>query len=251
VIDRTQIPAVILIDSQMGENIGASTRAMLNCGLDELRLVRPRNGWPDPAAEAMSVGALDKIQPVQVYETTAAAIADCHFVLATTARTRDMVKPVYTARTASAELVRRAATGQKTAILFGPERTGLDNDDATLAHGLVTIPLNPDFSSLNLGQAVLLLAYEWSQQLIIQPHSKPQKITPDTLPVSHEKLVEMFERLENELESHHFFRTEGQKPTMIRNLRNMLLRAQMTDQEVRTFHGIITALTGNKKSKEE
>lgn len=237
-------PVIVLIDPQLGENIGAAARAMLNCGLDELRLVRPRDGWPNPSAINTAVGALEKMPPVQVFDTTAAALADCHFVLATTARTRDMLKPVHFPRDAARILGDRSAEGQKTAILFGPERAGLENDDVTLAHGIITIPLNPSFSSLNLGQAVLLMAYEWSQ-LSLPPQHAPE---PEEMPATHEKLVEFFERFETELESHHFFRPGGHKPNMIRNLRNMLSRASMTDQEVRTFHGIVTALTGKKQA---
>ena len=229
----------------MGENIGAAARAMLNCGLTELRLVRPRDGWPNAAAEAMSSGALARMPPVRVFNSTADALADCHFVLATTARGRDMVKPCYTPREAAAALAQHTGEGQKTAILFGPERAGLENDDVALSHGIVTIPLNPQFSSLNLGQAVLLTAYEWSQVMLPADRAAPQ---PDTLPAPHEKFMEMCRRLEDELEAHHFFRTDGQKPIMIRNLRNMLSRARMTDQEVRTFHGLITALIGKKEA---
>jgi tRNA/rRNA methyltransferase len=234
----------VLVEPQMGENIGAAARAMLNCGLDTMRLVKPRDGWPNERADAMSAGALGKMPPVRVYEDTATALADCHFVVATTARERDMVKPVMTARAAGAELARRQAAGERTAILFGAERTGLTNDDTALAHAIVTIPLNPAFSSLNLGQAVLLLAYEW---LMARDETPSQHMpTGDTAPISHEKLVELFIRLEDELETHGFFRSADQKPAMVRNLRNLLSRAQMTEQEARTFHGIISALIGKK-----
>ncbi|MCB9988839.1 MAG: RNA methyltransferase [Rhodospirillales bacterium] len=232
-------PVVILVDPQMGENIGAAARAMLNCGLTELRLVRPRDGWPNEKAQAMSSGALDKMPPVKIYETTADAVADCHYVYATTARLREMAKPVITAREAAADGRARAAQSQKIGLLFGAERTGLTNDDVALAHAVVTIPLNPAFSSLNLGQAVLLLAYEWSQA-----HYEPAE--NEHIPAPHEHLNELFERLESELEAHHFFRTAGQKPIMIRNLRTALGRAEMSEQEIRTFHGIISALIGKK-----
>lgn len=239
-------PIVVLVDPQMGENIGAAARAMLNCGLTALRLVRPRDGWPNPAADAMSAGALGVMPPVQVYDTAAEAVADCNFVLATTARSRDMVKPVFTARSGIAELCQREDAGQRAALLFGAERTGLTNDDVALAHALVTIPLNPAFSSLNLGQAVLLLAYEWRQYR----DATPARAVPagDSTPVPHGKLHELFERLEQELETHHFFRNPDQRPVMVRNLRNLLTRADMTEQEARTFHGIISALTGKKTS---
>lgn len=238
-------PVIVLIEPQMGENIGAAARAMMNCGLSELRIVRPRDGWPNPAADAMSSGALEKMPPVCVFKSTAEAIAGCHFVLATTARTRDMVKPSFTARTAAVEISKRKGKGQKTAILFGPERAGLTNDDVALSHGTITIPLNPVFSSLNLGQAVLLVSYE-ILQAAPAAGNEPHPVDADNLPVTHDKLMELFERLEQELETHHFFRNEGQKPIMIRNLRNMFSRTDMTDQEARTFHGIISALTGKK-----
>lgn len=250
-------PAIILVDPQMGENIGAAARAMLNCGLTDLRIVRPRDGWPNPAADAMSAGALERMPPVQVFETTEAALSGFQFVLATTARPRDMIKPVFTPRTAAAALYTHHYAGQKTALLFGAERAGLSNDDVALAHGIITIPVNPDFSSLNLGQAVLLTAYEWhvrdeemkrerddGNEDISSSHHP--SIPSSHIPAPHEQMVELFERLESELETHHFFRTGGQKPIMVRNLRNMLLRAGMTEQETRTFHGIISALTGKK-----
>ncbi len=237
-------PAIILVNPQMGENIGAAARAMLNCGLDELRLVNPRDGWPSAQAEAMSSGALGKMPPVQVYDSTAAAIADCHYIYATTARPRDMVKPVFTAKSAAEDMHRRAAQGQKIGLLFGAERSGLDNDDVAQSHAVITIPLNPAFSSLNLAQGVLLLTYEW-YQLAVNALEK-QLPTGSSQPVTHDELHDLFERLENELDAHHFFRNDGQRPIMIRNLRNLLTRAEMTQQETRTFHGIISALIGKK-----
>jgi tRNA/rRNA methyltransferase len=237
-------PVVVLVDPQMGENIGAAARAMLNAGLVNLRLVRPRDGWPNKKANDMAVGALERMPPVQVFGSVQEAVADCHYVLATTARPRDMVKPVFTPRAAAAELHKRAQAGQSAALLFGGERSGLENDDVALAHGVITIPLNPAFSSLNLGQAVLLLAYEWYQlQDETTPHAMPAGDSP---PVTHEKLEELFRRLEAELDAGHFFRNPDQRPTMIRNLRNLLARAGMTEQEAKTFHGVISALTGKK-----
>lgn len=242
--EHTGGPAIVLVSPQMGENIGAAARAMLNCGLTDLRLVNPRDGWPNEKANAMSSGALEKMPPVEVFDSTAEAIESCHFVLATTARSRAMVKPVFTARSAMQELLKRKQEGQKTAILFGAERTGLENDDISLAHGIINIPLNPGFSSLNLGQAVLLVVYEWFQAL----DDTPEYYTPtgDSIPVPHDQLTELYERLEDELEAHNFFRNPDQRPSMVRNLRNMLSRGNLTNQEVRTFHGIISALTGKK-----
>jgi len=240
-------PAIILVNPQMGENIGAAARAMLNFGLTDLRLVNPRDGWPSASATANAAGALEKMPPVPVYTKTATALEECHYIYATTARRRGMIKPVFTPSTATEDMHERRAAGQNIAVLFGAERSGLDNDDIALSHAIITVPVNPDFSSLNLGQSVLLLAYEWHRQKEQAP--VPQAIREESeknTPVSHAHLLELFERLETELEAHHFFRTGGHKPIMIRNLRNLLTRAEMTDQEARTFHGIISALTGKK-----
>ena len=157
--------SVILISPQMGENIGAAARAMMNFGVHDLRLVAPRDGWPNERAHAMAAGAFEIMPPVQVFDTLSAATADLHFILGTSARPRDMVKPTYTPRKAVQESLPRHAQGQRIGILFGAERTGLLNDEITACHGIITIPTNPDFPSLNLGQSVLLMAYEWMQQV--------------------------------------------------------------------------------------
>ena len=230
-------PSIILVNPQMGENIGSAARAMLNFGLTDLRIVNPRDGWPSAKARTMSSGALQKMPPVQVFENTADAIADLHHVYATTARSRDMVKPVLTANDAASDM--RTRINQKTGILFGGERAGLDNDDVALAHTIITIPANPDFTSINLGQAVLLTAYEWFQAGVSEQPS-------DNIPAPHKDLDEMLTRLENELDSRGFFRSDDMKPTTARNIRSMFSRSDLTDQEVRTFHGIISALIGKK-----
>lgn len=246
-------PVIILVNPQMGENIGASARAMLNCGVDELRLVAPRDGWPSEQAEIMSSGALAKMPEVKVYATTAEAVADCHHVYATTARPRDMVKAIMTAREAANDAVTRMAEGQTCAYLFGAERAGLSNEDVALAHTIITIPVNPDFSSLNLAQGVLLCAYEWFQAHVEGKHLpsplQPGGRTPGDakeLPAPHAELDNLYNRLEEELRAGHFFRTQEMQPTVMRNVKNMLARGEMTSQEVNTFHGIITALTGKK-----
>lgn len=247
-------PVIILVNPQMGENIGASARAMLNCGIEELRLVAPRDGWPSEPAEIMSSGALTKMPEVKVYGTTAQAVADCHHVYATTARPRDMIKSVMTAREAADDVHARAHQGQRCAYLFGAERAGLSNEDVALAHTIITIPVNPDFSSLNLAQGVLLCAYEWFQTGHIAGEHTPAPLQPGgrvmgeppELPAPHEELNNLYNRLETELRAGHFFRTQEMQPTVMRNLKNMLGRAEMTSQEVNTFHGLITALTGKK-----
>ncbi len=238
-------PFIILATPQMGENIGASARAMLNCGLNDLRIINPRDNWPNNKAVANSAGALDIIPPVQVFKDTAEAIEECHYVYATTARPRDMVKPVFTARSAAKDMKRRASEGQKIGILFGGERAGLSNEDVARANAIITIPLNPEFSSLNLAQGVLLCAYEWAQAY---EYTAPDIETRqgDSFPVKAEEFDNFVNRLEDELEKKNFFRNEGMRPTMMRNIRALFSRTEMTDQETRTMQGIISALIGNK-----
>lgn len=237
-------PAIILVNPQMGENIGASARAMTNFSLSDLRLINPRDGWPSKAAEANAAGALDIIPPVQVFESAADALKEFHTIYATTARPRDMRKSVLTPKQAAIDIQTSQANGQRSAILFGGERAGLSNDDIALAHHIIAIPVNPAFSSLNLAQSVLLIAYE-----LLQTSDKtPAKEMPigDSAPATHAELHELMERLESELENHNFFRSTDMRPTMTRNIRNIFSRSDMTEQEVRTFHGIISALTGKK-----
>lgn len=247
-------PVIVLVEPQMGENIGAAARAMLNCGIDELRIVNPRDGWPNERADAMSSGAFEKMPPVKVYDTTAEALADCHYTYATTARIRDMIKPVLTAKEAALDARTRESQGQKIAYLFGAERAGLSNEDVALSHAIITIPVNPDFSSLNLGQGVLLCAYEWFQIGAVKgvPRTSTTELVAETeLPAPHAELNNLYNRLEEELRAGHFFRTQEMQPGVMRNLKNMLSRAEMTSQEVNTFHGIITALTGKKNKGEQ
>lgn len=236
----TDTPAIILVRPQMGENIGAAARAMLNFGLTDLRLVAPRDGWPNARAVEMSSGALDIMPAPQVYDTLSKAISDLHHVYATTARRRDVVKPVFTPDSAITESGKKAG---KSGFVFGPERTGLENDDIALCDALINIPTNPEFSSINLGQSVLLLAYTYGQANIDAPAMElPQG---DSFPVTQEKFDEFFVRLENALDDGGFFKSEGLKPTMIRNIRAIFSRAGLTDQEVRTLHGVLSALVGN------
>lgn len=237
-------PTIILVNPQMGENIGATARAIANFGLSELHLVAPRDGWPSKIAEANAVGALDVINPVQVFETTAKAITDYHTVYATTARPRDMRKAVMTPEAAITDMRARHASGQKTAILMGGERAGLTNEDIALAQNIISVPVNPDFSSLNLAQCVLLLCYEWRRQDDeTPPHTLPEG---DSALATQGTVIELMSRLENELDVHKFFREENMRPTMMRNIRNIFTRNHLSEQEVKTLHGIISALIGNK-----
>ena len=240
-------PAIILVQPQMGENIGAAARAMGNFGLTDLRLVAPRDGWPNENADRNAAGAFESAGvTATVFDTLEEAVADLHTVLATTARPRDMVKDVYTPQSA-ASLIRENSS-LKTGLVFGGERAGLSNDHIALCHGLITIPVNPDFSSLNLGQSVLLVCWEYFRT----HYETPEHVlnAGDSYPATQDKLEEFFKRLEDELEQGKFFKARNLKPTMIRNIRTMLLRARLTDQELRTFHGIISALIGKKKPPE-
>lgn len=233
--------SIILLNPQMGENIGAAARAMANFGFSDLRIVNPRDGWPNERAEAMAAGALDIMPPVQVFDSLQEAVSDLHYILGTTARPRDMVKPVYAPAQAVEECKSRESVGQKTGILFGAERTGLLNDEITACHGIITIPTAPDFSSLNLGQSVLLLAYEWIRNL-----HNDSVIPNNPLPASLEERENLLNRLTNELEDMRFFRNPDLAPTMMRNVRNIFTRADLTEQEIRTLHGVISALRGKK-----
>ncbi|HEX2581256.1 MAG TPA: RNA methyltransferase [Dongiaceae bacterium] len=234
-------PAIVLVHPQLGENIGAAARAMLNCGLTDLRLVAPQEGWPNEKARRAAVGAFDLMPPVRLFPATREAVADCTFALATTARERKMTKHILSPRKAAMEIRAQEARGGKVALLFGPERTGLENDDLTLADALVTVPLNPQFSSLNLGQAVLLLAYEYAQGVTAE---QPSVLDTNGSPAAtKEQLAGFFDHFERALDECGFLRNPTARPSMVRNLRNMWQRAQLTEQEIRTLHGVVKELT--------
>ncbi len=230
-------PVFVLARPQMGENIGAAARAMANFGITDLRLVAPRDGWPNPSALAMSSGALDHIT-VSVFDTLTDALHDVHYAFATTARPRDMVKPVVTPRQAAEETAQR--DGQRTAFVFGAERTGLENDEVSQCHAIITAPTSPDFSSLNLGQGVLMVAYELFMALQSDiPAPAPKQDNP---PATQEEFDNLFHRLEQALDDGGFFREESLRPKVTRNLRSPLLRAGLTSQEIKTLHGALRAL---------
>lgn len=233
-------PAIILVEPQLGENIGTAARAMANCGLSELRLVRPRDGWPNAKALSAASGADDVIQNARLFDSTAAAIADLTRVYATTARHRGMIKPVVTPRQAAREIRAAQARGDKVGLLFGPERTGLVNDDIPLADTVLQVPLNPAYSSLNLAQAVLIVGYEWYQAGVDVPAR--ELVTNETRPATKAELLNFFAHLEKELDDCGFLRHEDKRPSMVRNIRNIFQRAELTEQEIRTLHGIIKEL---------
>ena len=233
-------PAIILVYPQMGENIGAVARAMLNFGLTDLRLVRPRDGWPNPRAEANAAGADIVLEQAQLHDTVEAAVADLHLVYASTARPRDMVKDVATPEAAARSLREAVAAGRRTGVLLGRESTGLDNDAIALADAVLNVPTNPGFSSLNLGMAALLIGYEW---FIAADHTPPSVLKDDrSRPATKAELLGLFEHLESELDACGFLRVEEKRPSMVRNLRNLFQRARLTEQEVRTLRGVITGL---------
>lgn len=237
-------PAVILVKPQLGENIGMVARAMLNCGLSELRLVAPRDGWPNPTAEAAASGARAVIDGVRLFDSTKEAIADLHRVFATTARPRGMVKTVVTPAEAARELRAETAAGRKTGLLFGPERSGLVNDDIALADTALSVPLNPAFSSLNLAQAVLLVGHAW---FMAGDDTVPRRLdSGGAEPANKAEMVNFFERLEAALDETGFLFPPEKRPNMVRNLRNMFHRMMPTVNEVNTLHGIIVALRDPK-----
>jgi tRNA/rRNA methyltransferase len=245
--DSPLAPSIVLSEPQLGENIGATARAMANFGFSDLRLVKPRDGWPNEKAEAMSAGALPIIAKAKVYDSVAAAIGELRFVIAATARDRSMAKSVLTPAEAARRLHDAASRGLACALLFGNERAGLTNDEVALADAVVTIPTDPGLSSLNLGQAVLILCYEWFKRGDTTPQMRIDHGA--ALPAPREELIQLFEHLEEELEISGFLFPPGNRPGMIRNLRSILHRAALSDQEVRTLRGVIVALTKGKRRR--
>jgi tRNA/rRNA methyltransferase len=238
-------PAIILVEPQLGENIGTAARAMLNCGLDDLRLVRPRDGWPSDRAINAASGADRVLDRARLYPDVPAAIADLRHVYAATARDRYMVKRELTPRRAAEEMRGFLAAEESCGILFGPERTGLVNDDIALADTVLMVPLNPAFSSLNLAQAVLIIGYEW----FIARTKPPAELmhTGHSRPANKAELLRFFDHFEEALVLSGFLRHPDKRPSMTRNLRNLFQRAHCTEQELRTLHGVITAFLGPRR----
>jgi tRNA/rRNA methyltransferase len=246
-------PVILLVEPQLVENIGMTARAMMNCGLTELRLVDPRDPWPlsetlRQRMNAASSGADALLDQAKVFATVQEALADLHYVYATTSRVHDMVNRIMTPRTAIPDMVARIADQQKVGVMFGRERTGLVNDHIVLANAKITIPLNPEFASLNLAQAVLLIGYEWYQAKDQTPQDYVHE--GNSRPALREEYFNFYRRLEGELEAAGFFVAETMRPIMTRSLQNMLQRAAMTEQEIRTWHGVVSALVkGPKRTK--
>jgi len=237
-------PVVVLVEPQLGENIGAAARAMANFGLSQLRLVKPRQAWPNEKARMMAAGADGILDNAALYDTLAAAIADCSFVLATTARAHDQAKPVIAPQDAAAEIAPRIALGETVAIVFGRERNGLENDEVALADRIVTLPVNPAFASLNLAQAVVIVAYEWFKRVGSGlPFAMPQK----SKAAAKHQLLAFFASVERELERVEFFRPPDKRETMQINLRNIFTRMAPTQQDIQTLHGVVMAIAEGRK----
>jgi tRNA/rRNA methyltransferase len=238
-------PAVVLVRPQLAVNIGMCARAMANFGLDDLRLVNPKSGWPREdeyreVAYAAAAGAAHLLDAARVFDSTEAAISDLHFVYAATARERGQAKPILTPAAAMPEAA--AAAGQRRGVLFGPERTGLDNDEVALADAVLTFPTNPAYGSLNLAQAVLLVGYEWFQAAHGDAPPASAVERAPALPAKREMVVAFFEYLEEKLDAAGFFKPEGKRPLMQRNLRNIFHRMSLTEQDISTLWGVVVRL---------
>ncbi|QQA44649.1 RNA methyltransferase [Pelagovum pacificum] len=233
----TPQPAFVLLRPQMGENIGAAARGMWNFGLDRMRITAPRDGWPNQKAVAMASGAGRLLDEAQMYGSTAEAVADCHYVYATTARPRELTKPVLTPEAALADAATRIGRGEKVAVMFGPERAGMENEDIAQASAIISVPVNPEFPSLNLAQCVLLCAYEWRRAVTDTPAERLEgQRTELAERVEVEKLGDHYEE---RLEEAGFFYPEAKGGAMRLNLRNLWSRMPLTRADVQMLHGIM------------
>ena len=251
-------PAIVLVKPQLGENIGFAARAMANFGLADLRLVAPRDGWPNDKAHAAAAGAAFVVEGARVYPSVEAAIGELNFVLATTARPREMVKAVLSPESAASDLKLRGQRGERTGVLFGPERSGLDNDTIALADAILTAPVSPGFASLSLAQAVLLFGYEWLKATSLTPQlgrttefdgpAQEGIAFTDTRPATRAELFALFAHLETELDRVGFLYPAEKRPSMVRNIRNMFHRMGASEQDVRTWRGIVAALSRRQRA---
>lgn len=233
--EQTEPPIIVLVRPQLGENIGKAARAMLNFGLTEMRLVAPRDGWPNPNAGPAASGADVVLEKARVFQTTAEAVADCSHVYATTVRKRGVTKPVLRPDEVAAEI--SGQTG-RSAILFGPERSGLETEDVALARAIVTVPINPDFGSLNLAQAVILVAYEWSRSRDLAIPTREEALPP----APQEELDGLIAHLEQLLEPRGYFLPPDRAQVTRRTLRTVLTKPGWNHLELRTLRGVLSAL---------
>lgn len=233
-------PVIILDRPQLAENIGSVARVMANFGLSDLRLVNPKHGWPQERAWALASGAEWPLNGAQVFETVSEAIADLQGVFATTARPRELQLPILTPRAAADDLYTAVESGQRVGLLFGGERAGLETADIALCQAVVTIPIDPRFRSLNLAQAVAINAYEWRTRVLDAPPTVFRELSP---PADGAAMLGLYEHFERELDAAGFFHPPDKRPSMVQNLRSALAKARMSEQEVRTFRGVVTALS--------
>ncbi len=250
-------PAVILMEPQIAENIGMVARAMANFGIDELRVINPRDGWPSEKARAVASGAAAIVDGAGIYETLPSAIGDLSYVVATTARQRDLRKPILTPEEAAAEMRRRIGEGQRCAMLFGRERNGLETSEVARCDAVVMIPVNAKFASLNLAQAVLLQGYAWlrsgDEATLGRKTANDRRISSGLhlghdVPAKHQEIERFFEHIEAELEATGFFTPPERRHVTVRNLRSMFLRSGLTAQEVRTLRGIVATLVRGRRN---
>jgi tRNA/rRNA methyltransferase len=250
-------PVLVLVRPQLADNIGMVARAMANFGLEELRLVAPRDGWPNEKARIAASGANFVIDGAEAYPSLAGALTGLNWVAATSARQRDLAKPIMTPEGAIAEIARRVAAGQQCGIVFGPERNGLETEEIANADALIMAPVNPAFASLNLAQAALLMSYEWMKRAghgslgRVTTYEQPVTAGPrlrGSSPAGREELMGFFEHLERELDAGGFFSSPEKRPSMVRNMRTMFTRMGATQQEIRTLRGIVKALVHGRRA---
>ena len=239
-------PSVILIRPQLGDNIGAVARAMLNFGLSDLRVVCPRDGWPNQQAIAVASGAGVILDNARLFNTTAEACADLHYVFATTARKRGLCKEIYCPENAVIECKEILNAGNKVGIMFGPERSGLLNEDVSLAQAIISVPINPKFSSLNLAQCVVIVAYHWF--IYLRGEEVKEFCRDDIQFASLAEVANLRLSLLNRLSASNYFWPEEKKVSLIENLTNLLSRLPLTTSDVKTLHGVIKALSKGKKN---
>lgn len=233
----TRQPAIVLVRPQMGENIGGAARAMWNFGLDRMRVVAPRDGWPNERAVAMASGAGRLLDEAQLHDTLSDALADRTYTYATTARPRGLTKPVFSPEAAMKDAAARIAAGEKVAIIFGPERAGLENEDVAQANAIISVPVNPEFASLNLAQCVLLTSYEWQRQVADITHETTDLAKTEW--ASGQEITKLAEHYEDRLNQAGFFFPETKAEGMKVNLRNLWSRMPMTRADVQMLHGIM------------
>ncbi|HEY6047782.1 MAG TPA: RNA methyltransferase [Sphingomicrobium sp.] len=235
-------PVIVLVRPQLGQNIGKAARAMLNFGLTEMRLVSPRDGWPNPDAGPAASGADVVLERAEVFDTVEAAIADCAQVFASTVRRRDLIMPVLGPEQMAEQI---SASQERSAILFGPERSGLETEEVALANAIVTVPINPDFASLNLAQAVILLAYEWSKrsELAVPPAKEPEP------PAPHREVEGLIGQLNQELDKKGYFHPPSRTQATKNTLRTIFTKTGWSSREVKAVRGVIRALVNPPRQR--